>query len=136
MSLLEALTKGLALTDPASTNMDVHARITAILGVEIADKFCSAFGGREIYIPTEPRSTNRIVMTMGLETAKAICAELGRGAIIVPLNRYTSHRKRRAIAMVMLRSGKSNNAVAEALGCHTRTVTRITRELRQQGRLK
>jgi DNA-binding transcriptional regulator LsrR (DeoR family) len=120
----------------SDAHFDIHAQVMAATNEEVADRFCAAFGGRQIYIPADPRPTNRIVMTLGLDAARAICAEIGPGRVIVPLKRFTTHRKLRAFALMHMRNGLSNNKIAEALGCHTRTVTRIARELREQGRLK
>lgn len=117
------------------SEFNIHAQLAEAAGLLVADKFCATFGGREIYIPREPLPSNRIALAMGLETAKTICETLGPGRVIVPLAASSTARKRRASVMMLLRNGKSEPEIAAALGCHLRTVGRIKRQLRQEGRL-
>ena len=120
---------------PLNIRFDLHAELTDAIGKEGADKFCAAFGGRLIYIPASPRAEGRIAKVMGLETASKIAKTVGAGRVLVPLSRYSTTRMRKHLVMIHLRNGSSNAEIAQALKCHTRTVTRLTSQLRREGRL-
>ena len=116
--------------------LDVYGRVFDVVGVEVADRFCEAFGGQRIYIPEHPRENSRLVRAIGMVSAQAVSKELGVGHVMVPLAAFATHRRRRALAAAYLAKGQSKRDIAEALGCHTRTVERIGRQLRQLGKLQ
>ena len=114
---------------------DIHGRIAARIGAPAADTFCKAFGGRQIYIPADPRRDSRVVAAMGLAAEQAISDEFGRGVVLVPLRQYATGRERLLLAGELLKAGRSNSEIAQALRCHMRTVERIKAALRREGRL-
>ena len=116
---------------------DVYGRVAARLGGEVADAFCKAFGGREVFVAIKPKASGQIAAAMGLEAAQAIYEEFGCGRLLVPMRQYATGRQRRLAVAELLKSGTaSNTEIAAALQVHRRTVERVKAALRREGRLK
>jgi len=104
-------------------------RIAECCGAGVALRLASAYGGREIYIPTPDAidESHHLALTLGLASARQIADTLRVGKIVIPMGPTTTRQKRADAIRRMRREGKSNPQIARALGIHLRTV-----ELRHQ----
>lgn len=89
------------------------------LGTDGAVTFLLAFGGAELYIPSDPKGASQLVDVMGLEAARALSAEAQR--VIIPKRIPTA---KPWIARVMFTRGLPKAEIARRLHASDVTVRR------------
>lgn len=99
-------------------------------GAEAVERMCAELGGTRIGIPAHPQPHHRLCMLLGVETVAKIVTIFGYGQVDVPLGRFAQTPQRTAQFLKLEAQGLSSTAIARALGCSARTITRYRRRLR------
>lgn len=116
--------------------------IERIAGRDAANTVARECGGRRIGLPAASRlaPSHPLAMALGFETAFRILDEIvpasgGLAPVTVPLAAWSNAERRRSETMALLLDGKTAREVAAAIGCHIRTVYRVSGYLKATGRL-
>ena len=92
--------------------------------IDVAMKLCSEFGGRDVYIPLDPREGCVVGRLIGLAATRQIVKQVGYGHFHIPLCRLLNSRRRDRAIVLDRSTGLSMGLIAKKHGVHTRTVKR------------
>ena len=103
----------------------------------MALRFGAEFGGRRLWVPSTPQPDHAVRAAFPGEAGEQLLAWLieryAGTEILIPLGASGSAYNRRIAEIRRLAaSGASSAAIAQAAGCHERTIYRHRRALREQ----
>jgi hypothetical protein len=101
-------------------------------GLATALKFGAEFGGNYISVPASAEPHFKIAVVMGTPFLEWLVARSGSEKLMVPLGPHSSYNARVAAIRRMTAEGASAAEIRAALFCHSRTVTRHRRTLRER----
>ncbi|WP_456387915.1 hypothetical protein [Profundibacter sp.] len=103
----------------------VLAYIAEEIGEDVAVDLAVARGGREVYIPRNPKLGSELSKIVGLDAAVKLNKLLGSGNLLVPCGSVGGAGGRRTRIIKLLESGMSHANIAAEVDVHTRTVERV-----------
>ena len=99
--------------------------VAETLGLAVALKIISAFGGQEVKFPRRPRPDHPVIKALGEADGVAVCEFLSGAMIYVPHGRAGANRR----AVIGLQDkGHSRGEIARILGISQRHVRRLANE--------
>lgn len=104
------------------------AEIEDLIGLEKTVELLRWRGGCEISIPVHV-AQSRLAQVIGHDAAQAMARHFGPGKMLLPCAHVRGAEARRAEALELLRAGQSLAQVALACGMHSRTVSRLRRQI-------
>jgi len=107
----------LSIVDMVETMDEFHG---AGVGMRVAVKLMSGFGGRDVKFPKVPAPDHPVALLLGMEDAAALCKVLDGQQIYVPHGRKA--RSKRQAVIALQRQGRSRAQIAAALGISERHV--------------
>lgn len=118
----------------------VLAYIADEISLDLAVRLAELKGGRETYIPKDPKPDDALSKLVGLENACKLFKLLGNGKLVVPAGNFGGQHGRRQRIAMLLDKGESHSKIASKVDVHLRTVERVAASLRdpspaQQGDL-
>ncbi len=105
------------------------------LGDGVALTLSKERGGREIYIPKNPKPTHELSKVVGLEAAESLSKMLGHGNLEIPCGPMRGEAGRRSRIKDLWNSGKSNAQIAAEVDVHIRTVERVVASIKSDDQL-
>lgn len=112
----------------------VLSYISEELGEDLAVRLATARGGREVYIPRDPKAGGELAKLVGLDDAARLSKLLGHGSMMVPCGSITGAGGRRIRIRVrieeMWKQGMTHSQIAAEVDVHTRTVERVVAALK------
>lgn len=95
------------------------------IGEDVAIDLAVARGGREVYIPRNPKANSELSKIVGLDAAVKLNKLLGSGNLLVPCGSVGGAGGRRTRIIKLLKGGMSHANIAAEVDVHTRTVERV-----------
>ncbi|MCF8504786.1 MAG: hypothetical protein K9G59_07715 [Caulobacter sp.] len=122
---------------PSIENLDVAeddllGAVSALLGSEVADQVCEAFGGRRVYLPRRPIVGTPITELLGGAGHSLVTERFGSGHFDIPM-RTATLRHRKILAMTL--AGVPVAEMATQLRCTERHVYQVRAALRANGKI-
>lgn len=99
------------------------ADVADTLGLEVALKIISEFGGQEIKFPKLPDDDHPVIVALGKEDGYAVCQFLTGCFIYVP--HMKARRSVRMDVLALQNAGKGRREIARILGVSQRHVRRM-----------
>jgi len=103
--------------------------IARLIGAGLAARICERFGGRRIYIASNPAPDDPLPSTIGYAAALRVGAVFGGERVAIP--REAGHRTRSKVA-ALRRQGMSVSNIARELGCSERNVYKVLSQIRNE----
>lgn len=109
--------------DPISRLPNSLVDVAETLGLEVALKIISHFGGQEIKFPKRPHDNHPVILALGKQDGYAVCEFLSGCFIYVP--HMKARRSIRMDVLALQRTGKERQEIARILGVSQRHVRRM-----------
>jgi len=102
---------------------------------EAALRLARAFGGREVYMASNPGPDHPLTHALGKADAVSVSRVLGPGHVLIPFGPYSALSARKRAIREGLASGLSAREIVRRVGCCERTVRRHRAIMRAEGSL-
>lgn len=101
-------------------------------GLGVMLRVAADFGGREIKVPAKATASHPVARAVGLPVLRWLIQRRHPGEkVMVPLGPASTWRRRQALIRKLLAEGVPTAEIVARLGCHTRTVRRHRKALRE-----